>query len=325
MRTAILVHVVPTFAPMLATSSTLPAPGDRWAYEVKWDGVRAIATVSGARTTIAGRHGRDATPAYPELGAPAGVEAHEVVVDGEIVAFDDEGRPSFERLQQRMHVRDRSAAARLAGTVPVVYCVFDLLWLDGEDLTALPYSERRRRLASLDCSGGCWMVPPASIGDPAPIRALVEARGFEGVMAKRVDSPYLAGRRSSTWIKAKAYRRQEFVVVGWSDGERSAMGLPGSLALGVHDRDGVLRYAGKVGTGFTHAELARLAALLAPLATDTCPVSGSPPPPSDVRFVRPEVVVEVRFGEWTSVGVIRHPSYLGQRTDIDPAAVVREP
>lgn len=310
---------------MLAVSGPLPTAVDRFGFEVKWDGVRALVTVEAGRTTISGRMGRSATDAYPELQAPESIAGHDAVLDGEIVAFGDDGRPSFERLQQRMHVRDRSTAAHLSGTVPAVLCVFDLLWLDGADLTAEPYAERRRRLSELAPTGSHWMVPPVAIGDPAPIQALVEANGFEGLVAKRLDSPYLSGRRSNAWIKVKSYLRQEFVVIGWSDGERSTMGLPGSLALGVYDDQGRLRYAGKVGTGFTHAELARVSAILRSAATDASPIEAGPAAPPDVRFVRPEIVVEVRFGEWTSVGVIRHPSYLGQRLDKDPRQVVREP
>jgi bifunctional non-homologous end joining protein LigD len=247
------------------------------------------------------------------------------VLDGEVVAFDDTGRPSFGKLQTRMHVASAAEVRRRAETVPITYVVFDLLHLDGHDVTPLPYVERRRLLTELVPDDGCWTVPKHRDSDGAALLDAVRAQGLEGVMAKRVDSPYLEGKRSNSWIKVKARLRQEFVVGGWQPGERGRAGHIGSLLVGVYDAD-VLRYTGKVGTGFTMRELDRLATILEPLEIAASPFD--PPPPRLIarvaHYVRPELVAEVEFGEWTSDGVLRHPSYLGLRDDKPPTDVVRE-
>jgi bifunctional non-homologous end joining protein LigD len=312
--------------PMKAVTSPLPADEAGWAFEIKWDGVRVLSGIESGTVRLRSSNGNDITGRYPELQSLAeALDGHTVVLDGEVVAFDEDGRPSFGLLQQRMHLANAKEVRVRAETVPITYVVFDLLHLDGNDVMPLPYLDRRRLLAELVPDDGCWTVPAHRIGEGQDLLDAVRARGLEGVVGKKVDSPYLAGKRSSSWIKVKARLRQEFVIGGWQPGEKGRAGQLGSLLLGVYEND-VLRYCGKVGTGFTMRELARLGEILAPLEVDSCPFD--PPPPAPIarvaRWVRPELVAEVEFGEWTSEGILRHPSYLGLRDDKAARDVVRE-
>jgi bifunctional non-homologous end joining protein LigD len=313
--------------PMLAISGTMPR-GDAWSFEVKWDGVRALTYVSEGRVRVVGRSGRDATHRYPELqGLAAALDGRDAVLDGEIVACDEHGVPSFERLQERMHVDDAATVASLVVHVPVVYMVFDLLALDGTELTPLPYRERRARLVGLAIDGPAWQVPPNAIGDGSTIAAFTVEHGIEGVVAKRLDSRYEPGRRSPAWRKIKNTRRQEFVVGGWTPGERGRAGDIGALVLGVYENvdDGtrVLRCCGKVGSGLSEDVRARLRDALTPLARDTSPF-GAGALPRHTRFVEPNLVVEVKFAQWTAGHVVRAAVFLGFRTDKSAADVVRE-
>jgi len=313
---------------MLATLVHAVPLGDAWAYEMKWDGVRAFMLVDGVsadhRVRVTNRKGGDITAGYPEFAVLADeIGATETLLDGEIVALDENSRPSFQLLQRRMHVRDPVALQHLAHEVPVAFMVFDLLWRDGELLTDRPYSERRRALEALGAGGARWQIPPASTerGDAA----LDTSRelGLEGIVAKRIDSRYESDRRSSAWQKIKHALRQEFVIGGWSPGEGWRSGGIGALLLGYYDPDGTLRYAGKVGTGFSEQELGRLEALLTPLERNESPFVGSGVPRA-ARFVEPKYVAEVRFTEWTTGGRIRQPAYLGLRDDKFAREVVRE-
>jgi bifunctional non-homologous end joining protein LigD len=308
---------------MLATlADTLPT-GDGWAYEMKWDGVRALAIIERGQLKLLSRNGNDVTVAYPEVGAI--VEAlggRDAMLDGEIVAADDTGRASFERLQARMHLRDRAAIAQIAREVPVAFMIFDIVWLDGRLLTGEPYTERRSILAELALAGPAWQTPSAGDdGDHA--FEISKQLGFEGVVAKRLDSRYDAGRRSQAWRKVKHQLQQEFVVAGWVEGQGGRDGKIGALLIGYYDTEPQLRYAGKVGTGFSEAELDRLARALAPLRTATNPFVDKGIP-RDAHFVEPTLVAQVRFTEWTTSGRIRHPAYLGLRDDKVASDVVRE-
>jgi bifunctional non-homologous end joining protein LigD len=288
---------------------------------MKWDGVRAIAVVERSRVRLASRNGNDVTVAYPEIQALGDALDLPAVLDGEIVAVDDAGRASFQRLQARMHLRDPGAIEQIARQVPVAYVLFDLLWLDGHLLTDAGYAQRRGLLEDLVLRGPSWQTPSAS-DDGEQAFAISKQLGFEGVVAKRIDSRYEPGRRSTAWRKVKHHREQEFVVGGWLEGEGSRGGRIGALLIGYYD-NGALKYAGRVGTGFTEAELDRLAALLAPLATTASPFADKGLP-QDSHFVAPELVAQVRFTEWTEGGRIRHPAYLGQRDDKSAAEVRRE-
>jgi bifunctional non-homologous end joining protein LigD len=316
-------------APMLATLVHDVPLDEGWAYEMKWDGVRAFLLVDGsvadaARVRVTNRKGGDITAGYPEfavLGDALGPTP--VLLDGEIVAIDDNGRPSFQLLQRRMHVRDPAALRRLTQEVPVAFMAFDLLWRDGDLLTGLPYTERRGALQALEIGGARWQVPPASTEHGDAALATSRDLGLEGIVAKRLDSRYESGRRSPAWRKVKHELRQELVVGGWSPGEGWRSGGIGALLLGYYEADGTLHYAGKVGTGFSEQELERLEALLAPIERRESPFAG-PGVPRTAHFVEPTLVAEVRFTEWTDGGRIRHPAYLGLRDDKAARDVTRE-
>jgi bifunctional non-homologous end joining protein LigD len=306
--------------PMLARTGTLPRDDAKWAYEIKWDGVRAIGYVEGGRLRLESRNGRDITPRYPELRelgrALAGREA---VLDGEVVAFDGEGRPSFQRLQSRMHLTSEHAVRRLSQSDPVHYVLFDLLWLDGRSLIDLPYTERRERLLELGLQGPTWRTPASHVGDGAAVLEASRAQGLEGIIGKRLDSLYTPGRRSPAWVKVKNVRQTDVVIGGWLPGEGKRSGRLGALVVGFYEDD-ELKYAGRVGTGFDEAELDRLGRLLADLARDDSPFSGRQPP-RETRFVEPRLIAHVGYGEWTQTRTLRHPRYLGLRDDIDPETV----
>ena len=263
------------------------------------------------------------TAAYPELAGLAGV-AEDVLLDGEVVSFVD-GRPSFSALQGRMHVRAAAQARRLAAQAPVTYLVFDVLRLYGVDLTGRPFAERRATLERLGPGGPHWTVSPLFDDGPATAQAAAE-NGLEGVVAKRLTSTYRPGYRTAEWVKVRYGRRQEFVVGGWEHGEGGRAGGIGSLLLGVYEPGDRFVYSGQVGTGFTAGALKSMEKRLRPLVTGTSPFVAMPP---DVRgrpitWVRPEVVVEVEFAEWTPDGRLRFASFQGVRTDKRPVEVVRE-
>ena len=314
--------------PMLAKLSTLPRDDSGWAVEVKWDGVRAIAYCRPGRVELQTRNLNDVSSQYPEVKRiTRALGSHDAVLDGEIVAFDAGGRPSFERLQQRMHLTDESVVRRRMKTHPVVYVVFDLLYLDGEDLTGEPYERRRELLEGLELSGESWQTPGHSVGHARELLAASKEQGLEGVMLKRLDSTYTPGKRTGAWLKVKNVSRQELVVGGWTPGEGRRKQHLGALLVGYFDREGgkrVLRYAGKVGTGFTASELAALAARLAPLERKTSPFAAGPKPPKGATFVEPRLVAEIEFREITAEGQLRHPAYKGLREDKAASEVVLE-
>jgi bifunctional non-homologous end joining protein LigD len=311
--------------PMLARLSTMPGDEAAWAFEVKWDGIRAIAHSQPGRIRFVTRNGNDVSAAYPELRPlNRALGSHSAILDGEIVAFDEQGRPSFQALQPRIHQRGEAAIRRLMAQTPVTYAIFDLLWLDGHALMALPYTERRRRLAELELDGAHWRVPAHHKGQGSALLAAAAEQRLEGVVAKRLDSRYAPGRRDGSWLKIKTSQRQELVIGGWTEGRRARQNRLGALELGVHDPEtGELRYAGKVGTGFDEAELDRLAALLRPLARRRSPFAGRQPA-RGAHFVEPRLVAEIEFGEWTRDGRLRHPRYKGLRDDKPADEVVRE-
>jgi bifunctional non-homologous end joining protein LigD len=304
--------------PMLATLGKLPPDDGRWAYELKWDGVRAIGFADGGRLRLQARSGRDVTGRYPEL-RPLGeaLAGREVVLDGEVVAFED-GRPSFQKLQGRMHLTSESAVRRLARSDPVHYVVFDLLFLDGRSLIEQPYAERRAALAELQLAGPTWQAPAHHVGDGEALLGLTRAQGLEGIIAKRLDCPYTPGRRSPGWVKVKNVATTDVVIGGWLEGEGGRSGRLGALVIGEPDADGALRYVGRVGSGFTEAELIRLGGLLDPLARADSPFAGTQPP-KQTHWVEPRLVARVEFRERTRTGTLRQPAYKGLRDDLAPA------
>ena len=305
--------------PMLARAGSLPVRDAGWAFEVKWDGVRALAYSEPGRLRLESRNGNDITASYPELRPlNRALSSHHAILDGEIVAFDEHGRPSFGRLQSRMHVSSDSAARRRSKEVPVAYVIFDLLWLDGHPLLALPYGERRARLAELGLEGPAWRTPEHVVGNGAAMLEASLRNGLEGVVAKKLDSLYDPGRRSPCWLKVKNVRREDVVVGGWVPGAGKRTDRIGALLVGV-EQDGALRYAGRVGTGFTEAELDRLSEVLQRRA-DSPFAAGTAKPPRGSVFVEPTRVAEVEFTEWTSDGMLRHPSYKGLREEAPRSA-----
>jgi bifunctional non-homologous end joining protein LigD len=308
---------------MLAKLVATAPRGEGWAWELKWDGIRALAHVDGGEIRLSTRLGKDVTHRYPELhGLGDVLRGRDVLLDGEIVALDERGRPSFERLQQRMHVEGDPEIRRRARQTPVVYMIFDLLRLDGLSTLELPYAERRARLAALGLAGPAWQTPAHEMGDGHATLEVSRRYGLEGVVAKRVDSRYEPGRRSGAWVKVKHSLRQEFVVGGWQPGQGARTGSIGSLLVGYYD-DGRLHYAGRVGSGLSGAWIGELARLFGQCARDTSPFDVGTPP-KGAHFVEPILVVEVRFAEWTSGGFIRQPTFLGARTDKNPRDVRRE-
>ncbi|MGI8755579.1 MAG: non-homologous end-joining DNA ligase [Acidimicrobiales bacterium] len=316
-------------SPMKAVSGPVPSD-DGWAFEVKWDGMRILAEMGdGVRLTSS--NGIDVSVRFPELdGLAAHLGGHTAVLDGEVVAFDDAGHSDFGRLQPRMHAADAAKVAHLRAATPVVYVVFDLLRLDRSSLLDVPYVDRRGLLVDLVEPMGGWMVPAHQVGDGRSLYDAAAAQGLEGIMAKRLDSPYRPGKRSPAWRKCKVRRRQEVVIGGWTPGEGGRSSTLGSLLVGVRDpgdEGGPLHFAGGVGTGFTMDTLADLQRSLTDKATDTCPFDPVPPRAitRHARWTEPDLVAEVAFAEWTGDGRLRHPSYLGLRLDKAPDDVVREP
>jgi bifunctional non-homologous end joining protein LigD len=299
--------------PMLASPVAELPDGPGWAFEFKWDGVRALLDVSEHGVRIVSRNGNDVTAGYPEL-VDLAADAGDALVDGEIVVLSD-GRPSFEQLATRMHVREGSAARRLARTTPVTFVAFDLLRRFGVELTARPYVERRATLDRWLDEHPEWTQSPYFDDGPATLAAARE-HGLEGVVAKRLAAPYRPGARGPDWLKLRFVRSGEFVVLGWE----AAAARPGelsSLVLGYY-RDGRLGYAGKVGSGLDGRIATRLRHGLT--ERSRCAVEPGPPPSPGrvVHWCEPTVVVEVEFTLWTVEGRLRHPVFRALRDDKDP-------
>jgi bifunctional non-homologous end joining protein LigD len=313
--------------PMKATLAKLPSDEENWGFEIKWDGVRAIAYCEPGHLRLESRSLREITSQYPEVrGVLEELDGREAVLDGELVAFDEAGRPSFQRLQTRMHVASASEVRRRMLDVPVTYVIFDLLYLDGVSLLDLPYEDRRSQLEKLGLDGASWQTPAYHRGDGARLQEASKAQGLEGVIAKRRGSRYVPGRRTREWLKVKNVRGQEVVVGGWLPGKGRREGQLGALLAGYYERDGKkrrLRYAGKIGTGFDADDLRMLKERLEPLGQQESPFEGRQPQ-KGANFVEPKLVAEVEFSEWTNAGTLRHPSYQGLRDDKPAKDVVRE-
>lgn len=306
--------------PMLATLAPAPFDDPAWAFEPKWDGIRAIA-VCGTHTSLISRNGRDVTAAYPELHSIHDrVVALDAILDGEIVAFE-EGRPSFQRLQQRMHVRDARRIERLAETIPVALMVFDLLYLDGANLTESDFTERRGRLEKIIVPSENVQLSPVIEGAGTVLFQAVSDQGLEGIVAKRLTSTYEPGGRSRSWLKVKVTFDVDVVVVGWTTGEGRRAASLGSLIMAVYDQ-GKLRYVGNVGTGFDKHSLADALERLERLderepAFEVDVLRGNPEL-RGARWVAPVLVARVEHRQLTDAGKLRAPSFQGFREDKEP-------
>ncbi|MFF0515944.1 ATP-dependent DNA ligase [Streptomyces sp. Tu 4128] len=312
---------LPLIPPMLATPGVLPpaALDGRWAYETKQDGQRVVAYLPGdGSLLLRARSGHDITGAYPELAPLAtALGATPAVLDGEVLALDEQGRADFQLLQSRMGLAHAPArAAHRAAKVPVHLVLFDALHLAGESLLRLPYTGRRERLTDLGLAGPAWSTPAALVGHGAQALRATREHGLEGLVCKRLDSVYEPGVRSRAWIKIRNMRSEDVVVGGWLPGRGRLTGLPGALLVGQR-AGGRLRYVGGVGTGWSAAERAELAALLGAAATDVCPFDPVPAVPG-ARWVVPRLVGEVRYSTRTRDGMLRQPSWLRLRPDLAP-------
>jgi bifunctional non-homologous end joining protein LigD len=307
--------------PMLATLTGAAFDDPDWIFEVKWDGFRVETVVDGDSVRLWTRGEQNAARYFgPFLEPPTWIAAKTAVVDGEVIALDDQGEPDFALLQAR--IKGRGAAPTVP--TPFVYEVFDLLHLDGRSLLDEPLTARRRLLASVLRADPRVRLSESVEGAGIAFFEIAKARRLEGMMAKDGRSPYVPGKRSDRWLKVKVRPEQELVVGGWVAGTGKAIEL-GALLVGVYE-DGALRYAGKIGAGFTDANRAELLAAVAPLAADDPPFT--PPPPRlasrNAHWLRPELVVRAEFAGWTGDGLVRQASYKGIELEKEARKVVRE-
>ena len=310
--------------PMLAVSADEPFDSDAFVFEPKWDGVRTLAFVDGGVVRLQTRNLLDRTAQYPEVHgiAEALTGAYQAIVDGEIVALDEKGVPSFQALQSRMHVQDDAKIRKLRRTTPVWFEAFDLLWADGQDLTRVPLRERQKRLSvALTPMGHIKRTEPF-VGEGKALFKAAQEQGLEGIVAKRLDAPYIEGR-SAAWVKVKAQRSMECVIGGWTEGKGGRAKDLGALLVGVY-KDGKLEPVGHVGTGFDARTLKDLLALLRERETPTMPFARAPRVNDVAHWCLPELVCEVRYTDITTEGSLRHPAYLGLRADVDPKEATGE-
>ena len=302
--------------PMLATTGTHVPTEPGWSHEVKWDGVRALTEVRDGRLRMYSRNGNDVTVAWPELSASP-LADRDLLVDGEVIALNEHGLPDFRVLQDRMHVRNGQTARRLAETVPATYMVFDLLRLDGEDLSALPLEERRARLEGLGLDS-TWQVPQV-YDDGDMLFEATQQQGLEGVVSKRRSSRYVFDSRTSHWLKLAHRLNASFVVGGWRPQEGSSAGNLAAVLVGEPTADGLM-YRGRVGSGIGGKASALLTKLLAGHARADSPFDDEVPriDATGTHWVDPVVVVDVDSHATARNQRLRQPSYRGVRTDLTP-------
>jgi bifunctional non-homologous end joining protein LigD len=324
--------------PMLAKNGRIPeSDTDEWAYEIKWDGVRALGYADHGRWSMLSRRLEDVTARYPEL-APIGdaLADHAAIVDGEVVALDPEGRPRFQLLQSRMGLSSPAMIKARVAQTPVDYVIFDLLHLDGHCVRDLPYARRRELLEELGLEGPRWRTPRHRHSGGASLLEAARRQGLEGIVAKRCDSPYRAGKRSGEWIKERVWRTQEFVIGGYIPGEGGRVNRVGSLLVGYYHRRAselgrsetqTLRFAGGVGSGLTEDLIDVLTRELGERRRPDSPFDvGAPTGPKAPTAVwcEPELVCRASWTEWTNEGTLRQPAFKGMVDDKDPHEVIRE-
>jgi bifunctional non-homologous end joining protein LigD len=324
--------------PMLAKNGRIPeSDSDEWAYEIKWDGVRALGYADHGRWCMLSRRGEDVSARYPELAPIAeALAGRAAILDGEVVALDPEGRPRFQLLQSRMGLTSPAVIKARVAQSPVDYVIFDLLHLDGHCVRDLPYVQRRELLDELGLEGPRWRTPRYRLGGGAALLEAARQQGLEGIVAKRCDSPYRPGRRSGEWVKERVWRTQEFVIGGYLPGEGRRANRVGSLLVGYYDRSAsdlgkgerqTLHFAGGVGSGLTEDLIGRLTRELGERERPDSPFGvGAPTGPKARTAVwcEPELVCEVNWTEWTNEGTLRQPAFKGMRDDKDPREIVRE-
>ncbi len=311
-------------APMLATPVERPFSREGWVFELKYDGIRAMVSVAGDAVRITGRRGNDETFRYPEARAiRAGIRARQAVVDGELVVLDAEGRPSFERLQQRINVSREPDIRRIAPEQPVTFVAFDLLQLDGRDLTATDLRIRKKTLRETVVDSPHILFAEHIERDGNALFEEARQAGIEGIVGKRADSPYRTGTRSPDWVKIKSWRSQSCVIAGYTAGRGKRSNQLGALILAIADGKRLV-HCGQVGTGFDEKTLRELKDRLAPLIVATCPLDTTPRTAEPATWVKPELVCEVRFSEWTRDGILRHPAFRTLRPDQRPEDCFRE-
>jgi bifunctional non-homologous end joining protein LigD len=323
---------------MLAKPGEVPeSDSDQWAYEIKWDGIRALGYANRGGWSMLSRRQEDVSARYPELEAIAdALGDHAAILDGEVVALDDEGRPRFQLIQSRMGLSSRAAIKARASQTPVDYVIFDLLHLDGHCVRDLPYVRRRELLEELVLEGPRWRTPRYRQGGGAGLLEAARRQGLEGIVAKRCDSPYRSGRRSGEWIKERVWRTQEFVIGGYIPGEGRRANRVGSLLVGYYDRRAselagdasqTFHFAGGVGSGLTEDLIDYLTRELGGRERPDNPFDVGHPAGPKARYAvwcEPELVCEVNWTEWTDEGTLRQPAFKGMRDDKDPREVVRE-
>ncbi|MDE3075489.1 MAG: non-homologous end-joining DNA ligase, partial [Chloroflexota bacterium] len=311
--------------PMLATAIDKPFSDGGWLFEPKWDGIRCIAFVEDSTVRLMSRRGRNITFQYPELqGMRSGIEAKQAVLDGEIVAYDDQGLPSFHVLQQRMNLDNRYEIERMQQQVPVAYQVFDLLYVDGRDIRALPLVQRKALLQrAVKPHHFIFYSGHVEEHGEAFFRA-AERQGLEGIVAKLKSSPYSSGKRTRWWLKLKTVETIDCVIGGWTDGSGAREAL-GALALGLYRPDGKLQYVTNCGSGFDQRTLRELLDSLEPIEASERPFVNPPDPPGRYHWVEPRCVCEVKYSNWTPDGHLRHPVFLHLRPDKAPEDCILSP
>ena len=303
--------------PMLASAGTVIPDGPEWAHEIKWDGMRILADVTDSRLRLSSRNENEVTTTFPELSSLAGPGMpDDMLLDGEVVALDG-GLPSFSALSERMHVRNAAKARSLAATRPVIFMVFDLLRLHGVDLAGQPLAQRRATLEGIGLGGSNAQVPPTYDDGGALLTATLE-QGLEGVVSKRLSSRYRPGRRSPDWLKFPHRTSRSVVIGGWRLETDSARRL-GAVLVG-YPTPGGLAYLGRVGSGLAGHEQERVLKALQGREADSSPFADEVPPmdAQGTRWVRPEVVMEVRYLGLSAQGRLRQPAYRGLRPDLSP-------
>jgi bifunctional non-homologous end joining protein LigD len=295
-------------------ASGLPSDQSDWAYEMKWDGVRALIWVLPAELKILAADQRDITWRYPELSSLMGeVHGQRAILDGEIVGLDARGNPSYEALQQRLGFEGGRKVPGRPG-IPIAFMAFDLLHLDDRSLTPMPYEERRACLEALSIEGRFWHTPPALRGQGERMLQQSREHDLGGIIAKRLGSPYEAGVRNNAWIAVKNRQQRDVVIGGWLAGAGGRSGGIGSLVVGHRDDEGRFICVGTVGSGLNNRERAEIERLLEPLAIEHCPFDGGAIP-AGALFVEPRVGCKVDFTEWTTRGTLRHPLFKGLHSE----------